>query len=92
MDIISYIHKSVALLFQIFELVEVWTHRNMELSPGWYEAHSIHAKKLEVRPFLFLNFIGAPLQEEQKSIFSGLKINEMALSGQIDFKTIFPSA
>ncbi len=33
MDIISYIHKSVALLFQILELVEVWTHRSMELSP-----------------------------------------------------------
>jgi hypothetical protein len=25
MDIISYIHKSVALLFQILELEEVWT-------------------------------------------------------------------
>ncbi len=34
MDIISYIHKSVALLFQILELVEVWTHRSMELLPG----------------------------------------------------------
>ncbi len=33
MDIISYIHKAVALLFQILELVEVWTHRSMELSP-----------------------------------------------------------
>jgi hypothetical protein len=33
MDIISYIHKSVALLFQILEVVEVWTHRRMELSP-----------------------------------------------------------
>ncbi len=33
MDIISYIHKSVELLFQILGLVEVWTHRGMELSP-----------------------------------------------------------
>ncbi len=33
MDIISYIHKSVELLFQILGLVEVWTHRSMELSP-----------------------------------------------------------
>ncbi len=33
MDIISYIHKSVELFFQILGLVEVWTHRSMELSP-----------------------------------------------------------
>ncbi len=33
MDIISYIHKSVELLFQILGLVEVWTHTSMELSP-----------------------------------------------------------
>ncbi len=31
MDIISYIHKSVEVLFQILELVEVWTRRSMEL-------------------------------------------------------------
>jgi hypothetical protein len=31
MDIIPYIHKSVELLFQILELIEVWTRRSMEL-------------------------------------------------------------
>jgi hypothetical protein len=34
MDIISYVHKSVELLFKILGLVEVWTRRSMELSPG----------------------------------------------------------
>jgi hypothetical protein len=33
MDIISYVHKSEELLFQILGLVEVWTSRSMELSP-----------------------------------------------------------
>jgi hypothetical protein len=33
MDIISYLHKSVELLFQILGLVEVGTRRSMELSP-----------------------------------------------------------
>ncbi len=33
MDIISYVHKSVELLFHILGLVEVWTRRSMELSP-----------------------------------------------------------
>jgi hypothetical protein len=32
MDIISYVHKSVELLFQILGLIEVWTHRSIELS------------------------------------------------------------
>ncbi len=31
MDIIYYIHKSVELLFQILGLVEVWTHRSMDV-------------------------------------------------------------
>jgi hypothetical protein len=34
MDIISYVHKSVELLFQILGLVEVWTRSCMELSPA----------------------------------------------------------
>jgi hypothetical protein len=34
MDIISYLHKSVEVFFQILELVEVWTCRSMELSPS----------------------------------------------------------
>jgi hypothetical protein len=34
MDIISFVHKSVELLFQILGLVEVWTRRSMELSPA----------------------------------------------------------
>jgi hypothetical protein len=33
MDIISYIHKSVELLFQILGLPEIWTRRTSELSP-----------------------------------------------------------
>ncbi len=33
MDIISYVHKSVELLFLILGLVEVSTRRSMELSP-----------------------------------------------------------
>ncbi len=36
MDIISYIHKSVELFSQILGLIEVWTHRSMELSPQEY--------------------------------------------------------
>ncbi len=33
----------------------------------------------------FLNFKGTPSQEEHKTIFSGFKISEIALSNQIDF-------
>jgi hypothetical protein len=33
MDIFSYVHKSIELLFYILGLVEVWTRRSMELSP-----------------------------------------------------------
>jgi hypothetical protein len=36
-----------------------------------------------------LNFKGTPSQEEQKTIFSGLKITAMALSGQSDFPAFF---
>jgi hypothetical protein len=36
---------------------------------------------MEAQPFFFLSFKGTPSQEEQKTIFSGLKINKMALSG-----------
>jgi hypothetical protein len=39
MDIIYYVHKSVELLFQILELVEVWTRRSMELLPLGDEAY-----------------------------------------------------
>ncbi len=47
MDIIPYKHKSVELLFQILELVEVWTRRSMELSPeilavSFYVACTVH--------------------------------------------------
>jgi hypothetical protein len=42
---------------------------------------------LEARPFFFLNFNGT--QEEHKTIFSRLKINEMTLSDQIDFPAFF---
>jgi hypothetical protein len=37
MDIITYVHKSVELLFQILGLVEVWTRRSMELSLIMYD-------------------------------------------------------
>jgi hypothetical protein len=36
-----------------------------------------------------LNFKGTPSQEEHKTIFSGLMICKMALSGQIDFTGFF---
>jgi hypothetical protein len=39
--------------------------------------------------FFFLNFKGTPLQEEHKTIFSGLKICKMALSNQIVFLEFF---
>ncbi len=48
---------------------------------GQYKAQIICAAKLEARPFLILNFKGTPSQEEHKTIFSGLKINKMALYG-----------
>ncbi len=40
---------------------------------GRYYAQIIRAGKLEARPFFFLNFKGTPSQEEQKTIFSGLR-------------------
>jgi hypothetical protein len=36
-----------------------------------------------------LNFKGTPSQEEHKTIFSTLNINEMALSDQNDFPAFF---
>jgi hypothetical protein len=33
MNFISYLHKSVELLFQILGRIEVWTRRSKELSP-----------------------------------------------------------
>jgi hypothetical protein len=36
-----------------------------------------------------LNFKGTTSQEEQKTIFSGLKINKMALSGESDATVLF---
>jgi hypothetical protein len=41
----------------------------------------IRPRKLEAQQLFFLNFKGTPSQEEHKIIFSGLKINKMALSG-----------
>jgi hypothetical protein len=49
----------------------------------------IRAGKLEARPFFFLNFKGTKSQEDNKTIFSGLKICKMALSNQIDFPAFF---
>jgi hypothetical protein len=49
----------------------------------------IRAGTLEARPFFFLNFKGTPSQEGHETFFSGLKINEMALSDQSDFLAFF---
>jgi hypothetical protein len=38
---------------------------------------------------VFFNFKGTPSQEGHQTIFSSLKINEMALSDQTDFPTFF---
>jgi hypothetical protein len=51
---------------------------------GWDWVQSIHAGKLEARPFLVLNFKRILSQEEHKTIFSSLKISVIALSNQID--------
>jgi hypothetical protein len=48
---------------------------------GQYYAQIIRPRKLEAWPVFFLGFKGTPSQEEQKTIFSSLKINKMALSG-----------
>ncbi len=40
-------------------------------------------------PNFILNIKGTPSQEEQKTIFSGLKICKIALSNQIDFPAFF---
>jgi hypothetical protein len=42
-----------------------------------------------VRPFFFSNFKGTPSQKELKTIFSGLKISKMALSGKSDATVLF---
>jgi hypothetical protein len=47
-------------------------------------AHSIRASKMEAHTFFFLNFKGTPSQEEQKTVFSGLKFIEMVSSDLSD--------
>jgi hypothetical protein len=47
-------------------------------------ALSIRAGKLQACPYIFLNFKGTQSQEEHKTNFSKLKINEMGLFDQID--------
>jgi hypothetical protein len=54
-----------------------------------YYAQIIRAGKLEVRPLFFSNFKGTPSQKRHKTIFSGLKISKMALSGQSDATALF---
>jgi hypothetical protein len=49
----------------------------------------IYAGELEACPFFFLNFKGTPSQEELETIFSGLRIDDMALSDQIDYSAFF---
>jgi hypothetical protein len=60
-----------------------------ESNRGQYYTQIICAGKLEARPFFFSNFKGTPSQEEHKTIFSGLKINKMALSGQSEGTALF---
>jgi hypothetical protein len=43
---------------------------------------------MEARLIFFLNFKGTPSQEEHKTIFSGFKIDEIALSDQVDFPAV----
>jgi hypothetical protein len=56
---------------------------------GRYYAQIIRDGKLEARLFFFLNFKRTPLQEEHKTIFSGLTICKMASSDLSDFTAIF---
>jgi hypothetical protein len=56
---------------------------------GQYYAQIICADKLEARSFFFVNSKGTPSQEEYKTIFSGSKINKMALSRQSDGTALF---
>jgi hypothetical protein len=49
----------------------------------------IGTAKLEACHIFILNLKGTLLPEENKTIFRGLKIHEMALSDQIDFLAFF---
>jgi hypothetical protein len=51
---------------------------------GQYYAQIIRAGKLKAHPFFLSNFKGTPSQKEHKTIFCGLKIIKVALSGQSD--------
>ncbi len=61
----------------------------MNSNRGHYYAQIIRAGKLEAHPFFFSNFKETPSQNEHKTIFSGLKISKMALSGQSDAIAFF---
>ncbi len=61
----------------------------MNSNRGHYYAQIIRAGKLETHPFFFSNFKETPSQKEHKTIFSGLKISKMALSGQSDAMALF---
>ncbi len=71
---------------QSFLKVQYWPANSKR---GQYYAQIIRAGKMEACPFFFLNFKGTPSQEEQKTIFRGLRICKMALSDQSDFPAIF---
>jgi hypothetical protein len=72
MDIISYIHQSVELLFQILGLIELWAHRSMELSLmevaiddllntlGTEEGDTISEYSITASHFLALQELGLP--------------------------------
>ncbi len=57
MAIISYIHKSVELLFKILGLVEVWTHRSMELSPSYISYNNLHTYRITYIPYNNLHIV-----------------------------------
>ncbi len=52
-----------------------------EFKEGLILAQINRPRKLEAQQLFFLNFKGSPSQEEHKAIFSGLKINKMAMCG-----------
>jgi hypothetical protein len=58
------------------------------LSSEFY-AQIIRADKLEASPFFFLNFKGTPSRVDYEIIFSGLKINKMALARQSNLLRYF---
>jgi hypothetical protein len=64
MDLFSYVHKSVELLFQILGLVEVWTCRSLELLPGYFK--SFHPVEFSYLIVVFLYYVLPYFMQAQK--------------------------